>query len=137
MCRPIRFLPVGSLLAVLPSSLLAEVNPFQGIYAGRALVRMSGHGYQPEYFPARLTVLPDGHSIVYATQLPNSVANRVFKGKFNHNVFEGFSRGRYNVNTYNWAVRCKITFIRNEARINMDSVNRPPVTWRTLERINP
>jgi hypothetical protein len=73
-----------------------------------------------------MTVLPDGHSIIFATQLSNDVSNRVFKGGFTNNVFEGFSRGRFNVKIYNWAVRCKITFIRNEARINMDSVDRPP-----------
>jgi hypothetical protein len=123
---PIRSFLVGILLSVLPSSLLAQVNPFQGIYVGRALIRVSGHGYLPRYYPARMTVLPDGHSIIFATQLSNDVSNRVFKGGFTNNVFEGFSRGRFNVKIYNWAVRCKITFIRNEARINMDSVDRPP-----------
>ena len=69
----------------------------------------------------------DGHSILFTAQLPNSVATWVMRGNFNGNVFEGFTRGRFNLSNYNWAVRSKIRFLRNEARIEgSDSVHKPP-----------
>jgi hypothetical protein len=126
MWQSIRFLLIGILLTALPSAILAQANPFQGIYAGRLLVRASSRGYQPDYYPSRMTVLPDGHSIFITTQLSNSVATSVIRGSFKGNLFEGSSAGRLNVRVYTGAGTCKITFIRNEARIETNSAHLPP-----------
>jgi hypothetical protein len=126
MCWSVRFLLIGILVNALPSSMLAQVNPFQGVYAGRLLVRAASRGYQPYFYSSRMTVLPDGHSIIITTQLPNSVATSVIRGSFNGNLFEGVSRGRFNPPNYNQACTYKIRFVRNEARINPNSVHKPP-----------
>ena len=126
MCRSIRVFVIGILLTVMPSEILAQSNPFQGVYAGRLLYRILGRGYKPDFYPARMTVLPDGHSIIITTQLPNSVATVAIRGSFNGNQFEGSTRGRFNFGTYGWACTYKISFIRNKARINANSAHTPP-----------
>src|ERR1700686_1019566 len=110
----VRFLLIGILVTALPSAMLAQVNPFQGIYAGRLLVRAASRGFQPYFYSSRMTVLPDGHSIIITTQLPNSVATVIIRGSFNGNLFLGATRGRFNPPNYDQACTYKIRFIRNE-----------------------
>jgi hypothetical protein len=126
MCRFVRFLLIGILVTALPSAMLAQVNPFQGVYDGKLLIRAASRGFQPYFFPSRMTVLPDGHSILLTTQLPNSVSTVAIRGSFNGNLFEGLARGRFNPPNYNQACAYKIRFIRNEARINANSIHKSP-----------
>jgi len=126
MCRSTRFLLIGILLTALPSAILAQSNPFQGVYAGRLLIRLSSRGYQPDYYPARMTVLPDGHAVIITAQIIHYVTTSAIRGSFIGNVFEGSGPGRYNLGVYNGGGSCKITFIRNEARIITKSDQLPP-----------
>jgi len=102
---------------------VAEANLFQGVYEGRSLVRVNNSA--PDYFPARMTVFPDGHSILMTIQIPGYVSTSVIKGSFKGNVFEGSARGRFNGVIYNCAGTCNITFLGNEARIHGNSAHRP------------
>jgi hypothetical protein len=127
MCQSIRFLPIGILLIFIPSAVLAQDNPFQGIYAGRMRISIANRGAgQPDFYSARLTVLPDGHSIIITAQLPNSVSTWVCKGSFNGNLFEGSTRGRFNGSDYVYANHYEIRFLQNEARLTGGPINPLP-----------
>lgn len=126
MHSSIRLLLVGILLTVMPSAILAQSNPFQGVYAGRLLYRALSRGYKPDFYPARMMVLPDERSIIITTQIGNTVATVAIRGSFNGNQFEGSTRGRFNFGAYVGACTYKIRFIGNEARINANSAHRPP-----------
>jgi hypothetical protein len=126
MCRSIRFLLHGILLTFIPSTVLAQANPFQGIYAGRMRVTIANQGGRTDFYPARMTVLPDGHSIIISAQLPHSVATWVVTGSFKGNLFQGSTRGRFNGNNYNWANNYQINFVRTEARLTGGPVNLLP-----------
>jgi hypothetical protein len=77
-----RCLFVGFQLTVSASVTLAEANPYQGVYKGNKAVELADLEYKPELFPSTLTVLPDGRSIIIASQLPNDVLTRVIRGSF-------------------------------------------------------
>lgn len=133
MCRSIRFLVIGILLTVLPSAISAQVNPYQGIYAGRMRVTIANRGAQTDFYPARMTVLPDGDSIIITAQLPPSVATWVLRGSFKGDLFEGSTKGRFNGDNYNWANNYQIRFLRNEARLTGGPVNL--LSGQTRQRI--
>jgi hypothetical protein len=103
--------PVG------PTTNAGRANPYQGVYAGKILVALANRGFKTEFCPSRMTVLPDGHSIVITTQIPSGVSSGVIRGSFNGNLFEGSEAGRINFQTYNYAANYTIRFLRNEARI--------------------
>jgi hypothetical protein len=120
----------GPLLILIPSSILAQANPFQGVYSGRFEVKMPSRNFRPDFVPSRMTVLPDGQSILITAQLPGDVVSSwALKGSFNGNLFEGVTRGRLNVNVYNWAMHYKIRFLRNEARIEEYHPLNPPLGY--------
>ena len=80
---------VGFLLTVSASVILAKVNPYQGVYKGNKAVELADLGYKPALFPSTLTVLPDGRSIIIASQLPNNVLTRVISGRLHRKYFRG------------------------------------------------
>lgn len=75
----------------MPSAILAQGNPFQGVYEGRLLVKLAGLSDPPEFYPSRMTVLPDGHSIILTTQVRNHVSTTVIRGSFSGNLVEDAS----------------------------------------------
>ena len=74
-----RYLLVGFLLTVSAPAILAQSNPFQGIYAGMLPIGLSSRGFKLSDYPARMTVLPAGHSIILTAQLPGNVSNQVLR----------------------------------------------------------
>jgi hypothetical protein len=117
MRRTIGSFLLGTLLTLISTAIFAQDNPFQGVYVGTKTVNMANHAFRTEHFPSRMTVLPDGHSILITTQLPGVVMTVAIIGTFQDNIFEGSSRGRMNGATYIWATNFKIRFVRNEAII--------------------
>jgi hypothetical protein len=99
---------------------------YQGVYTGNKAVEMGDQGYKPSFFPSTLTVLPDGHSIIITSQLPNNVLTSVLRGSFAGNIFEGRTRARLNLAVYNYGTYYKIRFVGNEARIEKDLTINPP-----------
>ena len=64
-----------------------------------------------------MTVLPDGHSIIFTTQAGNYVQSVLIRGNFYGDLFEGSTQGRMNFLLYNYSATYKIRFVRDEARI--------------------
>jgi hypothetical protein len=117
MSRLLCLFSVGLLFAGNPLTSPAQSNPFAGVYAGEMRTCAASTGCKPLLYPARLTLLPNGKSIIITEQLQNSVATTVIEGAFKGNIFEGFSRGRFNPPNYIWSARYRIRFSRNQARI--------------------
>lgn len=118
---------IGFLLAGIPLTGLPQSNPFQGVYDGEMWTAAASTGFKAVLYPARLTVLPDGNSIIITEQLHNSVATIVIKGEFKSNLFEGFTRGRFNPPNYVPSAHYRIRFNRHEARIEeIQSTYKPP-----------
>jgi hypothetical protein len=98
----------------------AQTTAYQGIYAGKAEMYIVNRG--DAFYPARLTVLPDGHSILLTMQLPNAVTSIAIKGS----SFEGESRERLNARkVYNWGTKYTIEFVGDEARMHSTVINPP------------
>lgn len=126
MSRLLCFFSVGLLLAGNPLTSPAQCNPFEGVYAGEVWTAASSTGFKPLLYPARLTVLPDGKSVIITEQLHNSVATTVVEGAFKGNLFEGYCRGRFNPPNYVWSARYRIRFSPNQARIEEVKAMHPP-----------
>src|ERR1700730_2401878 len=116
MKRFIRCVLIGLSVTAAPSAILSQGNSYQGVYTGNNAVEWADQGYKPAFFPSTLTVLPDGHSIIITSQLPNNVLTRVIRGNFTGNIFEGQTRGRFNLAVYDYETYYKIRFVGNEAR---------------------
>jgi hypothetical protein len=101
------------------STASAAKNPYQGVYIGTIV--LTNTSYPGRLFPssARMTVMPDGHSMFLTTQLPfnSGVLNMVAEGGFNGNLFIGSSRGRFNLLNYVLGINFQIRFVHNEAII--------------------
>jgi hypothetical protein len=107
------------------SSVMAsgQKNPYQGVYVGTQRYKDMGNGTMYDC-TSRLTVMPDGHSIIISTQLPNSsISNEVVEGSFNGNMFVGASRGRLNGIQYIYGYNYWIRFVGNQARMTGKPVN--------------
>jgi hypothetical protein len=126
MKRFIRRMITGISLTAAPLATLSQGNPYQGVYTGNKAVEMGDQGYKPSFFPSTLTVLPNGHSIIITSQLPNNVLTSVLRGSFTGNIFEGRTRARLNLAVYNYGTYYKIRFVGNEARIEKDLTINPP-----------
>jgi hypothetical protein len=125
MIWSMRCLLTGIMLTVFPSAILAQGNPYQGIYAGKmkiVVVELKRN----DFFPARLTVMPDGHSILLTVQTPDGAPNWVIRGNFTGNLFVGASRGRFNATNYVYANNYQIRFVRDEARLTGGPVHPGP-----------
>jgi hypothetical protein len=69
---------------------------------------LGNRGFRQDYYPSRMVVLPDGHSIIITIQLPGAVTSLAISGNFKGNLFEGSSRARLNAGrVYNWAANYK------------------------------
>jgi hypothetical protein len=128
MHRSLLFLQVVLLLVPAWTVASAETCAYQGIYEGKELFRVDGQA--PAYFPSRLTVLPDGHSIIVTSQIVGKsgkeyIITRAATGNFTGNVFTGFTRGRFNLGSYGWSGTYLIGFVGNQARVKYESTNRP------------
>ena len=67
MYRSFSPLVIGLLFAAATAPVTAQICPCQGIYEGKELIRVNGQA--PAYFPTRLTVLLDGHSIIETSEI--------------------------------------------------------------------
>jgi hypothetical protein len=128
MCRSLWPFFLGLLIAAAPAMVLAQNCRYQGIYEGKALIRVNGQ--PPAYFPSRLTVLPDGHSIIATSEVivplgAKYISTSVLRGSFDGNVFIGSARERFNVAVHQYASTVKIRFIGNQARLIDSSATLP------------
>jgi hypothetical protein len=128
MCRPLSLLFIGLLFAAAPATASHQTCPYEGIYEGKALVRVDGQA--PAYFPSRLTVLSDGHSIIVTSEVTGRLGHKyistsVLRGSFDGNVFIGSSRERFNLRVHQYSATTRIRFIGNQARL-IDSSNTIP-----------
>jgi hypothetical protein len=127
---------VGLVLTSLSPIASAQANPFQGIYAGKARIALGNRGFHQDYYPSRMIVLPDGHSILVTTQLPGAVTSSALSGNFKGNLFEGSSRARLNAGkVYNWATKVKIRFVGKEAIVEDVIVINPPPGYVHLNEV--
>jgi hypothetical protein len=102
MCRPLSLLFIGLLFAAAPATASHQTCP----YEGKALVRVDGQA--PPYFPSRLTVLSDGHSIIVTSEVTGRLGHKyistsVLRGSFDGNVFIGSSRERFNLRVHQYS----------------------------------
>lgn len=123
--RQICLLSLGLLFLGTSLTASAATNPYQGVYIGTII--FFNTSYPNRLFPcsARMTVMPDGRSVFLTSQLPmnGGVLNIVAEGGFKGNLFEGSSRGRFNLLNYTLGTNFKIRFLHNEAIMLS---NRPP-----------
>jgi hypothetical protein len=127
---------VGLVLTSLSPIASAQANPFQGIYDGKARIALGNRGFHQDYYPSRMIVLPDEHSILVTTQLPGAVTSSVISGNFKGNLFEGSSRARVNAGkVYNWGARVKIRFVGKEAIVEDVIVINPPPGYVHLNEV--
>jgi len=128
MCRLLCLLVIGLLSAGTTATVSAQTCPFQGIYEGKELIRVNGQ--PPAYFPTRLTVLPDGHSIIATSEITGRrggkfMSTGVVRGSFEGNVFTGSTRERFNLSVHQYSGTVRIRFIGNQARVNYSSNTIP------------
>jgi hypothetical protein len=129
MYRALSLLVIGLLFAATSAAVSAQTCPYQGIYEGKALIRVDGQ--PPAYFPARFTVLPDGHSIIGTTEITGRLGRKymstgVSRGSFVGNVFTGYNRERFNLSIHQYSGTIRIRFIGNQARVSYSSNTLPP-----------
>lgn len=128
MYRSLSLAVIGLLFAATNATVLAQTCPYQGIYEGKELIRVDGQA--PAYFPSRLTVLPDGHSIIVTSEIYGRLGRKyistgVLRGSFEGNVFTGSSRERFNLSLHQYSGTTRIRFIGNQARVNYSSNTLP------------
>jgi hypothetical protein len=129
MTRSLSLLLIGLLFAATTAAISAQTCPYQGIYEGKELIRVDGQA--PAYFPTRLTVLPDGHSIIGTSEITGRLGRKfistgVIRGSFEGNVFTGSTRERFNLSVHQYSGTIRIRFIGNQARVNYSSNYIPP-----------
>jgi hypothetical protein len=118
MSRSLSLLVTGLLFVASTATVLAQSCPYQGIYEGKTLMRVDGQA--PAYFPTRLTVLPNGHSIIGTSEIYGRLGRKyivtaVIRGSFNGNIFTGSTRDRFNLSVHQYSGTTKIRFIGNQA----------------------
>ena len=128
MCRSVSLFVIGLLFAAATATVSAQTCPYQGIYEGKDLIRVNGQA--PAYFPSRLTVLPDGHSIIVTTETyvrlgAKYISTGVLRGSFEGNVFTGSNRERFNLSVHQYSGTARIRFIGNQARVMYSSNTIP------------
>ena len=128
MCRSLS-LVIGLLFAATTAPVGAQTCPYQGIYEGKALMRVDGQA--PAYFPSRFTVLPDGHSIIGTSEITGRLGRKyistgVIRGSFERNVFTGATRERFNLSIHQYSGTTRIRFIGNKAHVSYSSDYLPP-----------
>ena len=128
MCRSLSLLVIGLLFAATTAMVSAQTCPYQGIYEGKELIRVDGQA--PAYFPSRLTVRPDGHSIIVTSEIYGRLGRKyistgVLRRSFEGNVFRGSSRERFNLSVHQYSGTTRIRFIGNQARVMYSSNTIP------------
>ena len=129
MCRSLSLLVIGLLFAATTAMVSAQTCPYQGIYEGKELIRVDGQA--PAYFPSRLTVRPDGHSIIVTSEIYGRLGRKyistgVLRRSFEGNVFRGSSRERFNLSVHQYSGTTRIRFIGNKAHVSYSSDYLPP-----------
>jgi hypothetical protein len=118
---------VTELGLLLPGSTVldsGQKNPYQGVYSGTQRHKNTEGDGTVYNCTTRMTVMPDGHSILISAQVPFSgVINEVVEGSFNGNLFLGQSRGRLNGFNYIYGYNYSIRFVGNQARMTGKPVN--------------
>jgi hypothetical protein len=119
---------IGLLFAATTATVSAQTCPYQGIYEGKELIRVDGQA--PAYFPTRLTVLPDGHSMIGTSEITGQLGRKylstgVIRGSFEGNVFTGSTRERFNLSVHQYSGTIRIRFIGNQARVMYSSNTLP------------
>jgi hypothetical protein len=126
MLQRFHFLLLGSLLWATALTAWAGLNSYKGIYVGTIYTADADEGDRVYACPARITVFPDGHSIIITKQLRQTILTTVIQGSFNGNLFSGATRGRINLLNYNYGSYYWIRFIGKEARVTGGPINPIP-----------